>query len=83
MLLIVEPRGQRAERGLEAGKQAYADMAAFAETLQQRGLLLGVESLASDHRATRVQVRNNEQRLLDGPFGRTDPSTAAARPRAR
>ena len=30
MLLIVEPPGQRAERGLEGGKQAYAQMQAFA-----------------------------------------------------
>ncbi|MCZ4316134.1 YciI family protein [Comamonadaceae bacterium G21597-S1] len=68
LLLIVEPRDQRAERGVEAGKQVYAEMAAFAAELQQRGVLLGVESLASDAKGTRVQVRDGRVRALDGPF---------------
>jgi len=68
MLLIVEPRGQRAERGLEAGKQVYAQMLGFAETLKKRGVLLAVESLANDGSATRVQVRDGRQSLVDGPF---------------
>jgi len=68
MLLIVEPRGQRAERGLEAGQQVYARMLRFAEELKERGVLRGVESLASDARAARVQVREGRQRLVDGPF---------------
>lgn len=68
MLLIVEPRGQRAERGLEAGKRVYAQMGAFAAELQQRGVLLGVESLASDADGTRVQVREGRTRTVDGPF---------------
>ncbi|HZT56584.1 MAG TPA: dehydrogenase, partial [Burkholderiaceae bacterium] len=53
MLLILEPRGQRAERGLEAGKQVYAQMLGFAEALKQRGVLQAVESLATDATATR------------------------------
>jgi len=68
MLLIVEPRGQRAERGLEAGQQAYAQMLRFAEELKERGVLRGVESLANDARGVRVQVREGRQRLVDGPF---------------
>jgi len=52
MLLILEPRGQRAERGLEAGKQVYAQMLGFAEALKQRGVLQAVESLATDATAT-------------------------------
>ncbi|MEO8808350.1 MAG: YciI family protein [Burkholderiaceae bacterium] len=68
MLLIVEPRGQRAERGLEGGKQAYAEMQAFAESLKARGVLRGVESLASDAKAVRVQVRDARPSLMDGPF---------------
>jgi hypothetical protein len=68
MLLIVEPRGQREERGLEAGQQVYAQMLAFAEALKQRGVLLGVESLAHDRNATRVQVRGGRASLVDGPF---------------
>ncbi len=71
LLLIVEPRGQRAERGVEAGKQVYAEMGAFAADLQARGVLLGVESLASDAKGTRVQVRDGQVRALDGPFTET------------
>lgn len=68
MLLILEPPGQRAERGLEAGKQVYAQMLEFAAALKKRGLLLAVESLATDAKAARVQVRNGRQSLVDGPF---------------
>lgn len=68
MLLIAEPRGQRAERGVEEGKKVYDQMLHFAEGLKARGVLRGVESLANDDGATRVQVRDGRQRLLDGPF---------------
>lgn len=68
MLLIVEPPGQRAERGLEAGKQVYAEMLRFAEGLKARGVLRGVESLASDAQGVRVQVRDGRPSLVDGPF---------------
>ena len=43
MLLIVEPRDQRAERSVEAGKRAYAEMGAFAARLRERGVLLAIE----------------------------------------
>ncbi|WP_396331172.1 YciI family protein [Burkholderia anthina] len=68
MLLIVEPTGQRAERTLEDGQALYARMVDFAETLKARGVLRGVESLERAERATRVQVRDGEMRLVDGPF---------------
>ncbi len=68
LLLIVEPQGQRAERGLDAGRQAFADMGAFAAGLKERGVLLAVESLTTDTKGTRVQVRDGQHRLLDGPF---------------
>lgn len=68
ILLIVEPPGQRAERGLEGGKKAYAEMQAFGETLKARGLLRGVESLASDAKGVRVQVRDGRASFVDGPF---------------
>ena len=68
MLLIVEPPGQRAERGVEQGQQVYAQMLRFAEELKARGVLRGVESLASDTTGVRVQVRGGRQRLVDGPF---------------
>jgi len=68
MLLIAEPPGQRAERGVEEGKKVYAQMLRFAEDLKARGVLRGVESLAGDATAARVQVREGRQRLVDGPF---------------
>lgn len=68
MLLILEPPGQREQRGLSAGKEAYAQMLRFADDLKQRGVLRGVESLASDTRAVRVQVRGGRSSLIDGPF---------------
>lgn len=71
LLLIVEPRGQRAARSTEEGQRVYAEMGAFAAQLQERGLLGGVESLRSDAKATRVQVRDGQPRLRDGPFTET------------
>ena len=57
MLLIMEPHGQRAERGLAGGQEAYARMQRFGEGLQARGLLRASESLASTDQAVRLQVR--------------------------
>ncbi|WP_020201846.1 MULTISPECIES: YciI family protein [Cupriavidus] len=68
MLLIVEPVGQRAARTEEAGRQAYASMTQFAGRLTERGVLLGCNSLTSDARGVRVQVREGRRDLLDGPF---------------
>lgn len=68
MLLILEPVGQRQERGREAGQQVYERMLRFTEMLQQRGVLVASNSLASTKRATRLQVRDGRQQLMDGPF---------------
>ena len=68
MLLIAEPVGQRAERGVEEGQKVYAQMLRFADTLKARGVLRGVESLATDKTGVRVQVRDGRARLVDGPF---------------
>ena len=68
MLMIVEPRGQRAERTDAEGRAAYAGMLDYANRLQQRGVLRGVESLLGDDRGARVQVRNDHVRTIDGPF---------------
>lgn len=68
MLLIVEPPRQRAERGHAAGVEAYDKMLRFAAGLQERGVLRAVESLLSDAKGVRVQVRDGRQRLIDGPF---------------
>ncbi|MEH0168566.1 YciI family protein [Roseateles microcysteis] len=68
MLLIVEPVGQRQERGLEAGQQVYDRMLRFGEMLQQRGVLVAANSLASTRRATRLKVRDGRSQVIDGPF---------------
>ncbi len=66
MLLIVEPPGQREERGREAGEQVYAQMLAFAEQLQQQGQLVAAQALSSPQ--TRLQQREGRLRVVDGPF---------------
>ena len=68
MMLILEPPGQRAERGVEQGKKVYEQMADYAAELQARGVLRAVESLATDARGARVQVRDGRARVVDGPF---------------
>lgn len=68
MLLIIEPTGQRQERGLEAGKQVYDRMLAFTADLQSRGVLEASNSLASPKDSARLQVRNGQRRVIDGPF---------------
>lgn len=68
MLLIIEPAGQRQERGHAAGQQAYESMLRFTADLQERGLLEASNSLASTDRAVRLQLREGRQRLVDGPF---------------
>lgn len=68
MLLIVEPIGQREERGVEGGQLAYQQMLDFSEDLRRAGVLMTSSSLASA--ATRLQ-RNEvtaAPRVLDGPF---------------
>lgn len=68
MLLIVEPRGQRAQRSEAEGRQVYDQMVRFAGDLKSRGKLLVCESLETDTQGTRVQVREGRSRLIDGPF---------------
>jgi hypothetical protein len=68
MLLILEPHGQRAERGRADGEVVYAQMLEFADDLKARGLMLGNSSLVTDTTGVRVQVRAGKPRLLDGPF---------------
>ena len=75
MLLISEPRGQRAARTAEEGEAVYGQMLDFAATLQAQGVLLAGESLLRDDQGVRVQVRGSgrdkQARLLDGPFSET------------
>ena len=66
MLLIVEPIGQRAERGRQAGEAVYQRMLDFAAELQSEGLLLGVNSLGTP--ARRMSRRDGAVQVCDGPF---------------
>jgi hypothetical protein len=68
LLLIVEPSDQRNHRTVEDGRALYDAMSRFGESLKARGVLRAVESLASTSEAVRVQVREGERRLVDGPF---------------
>lgn len=66
MLLIVEPLGQRAERGRVAGEAAYQRMLDFAAELQAEGLLISTNSLGTA--ARRLSRRGGATEVLDGPF---------------
>jgi len=68
LLLIMEPIGQRAEHTSEASHAAYDTMIRFGETLNERGVLVAAQSLASTKEAVRVEVRDGERRFIDGPF---------------
>ena len=68
MLLIVEPLGQREERGVEGGQVAYQQMLDFTGELSRSGVLMTSSSLASA--ATRLQRPPGAatSRVLDVPF---------------
>lgn len=66
MLLIVEPVGQRAERGEVAGQAVYQRMLEFTEELKSAGVLLASSSLATQ--ATRLTMAQGGARMIDGPF---------------
>ncbi|MEO3715053.1 MULTISPECIES: YciI family protein [Roseateles] len=66
MLLILEPHGQRADRGRDAGEQVYERMLQFGAELQSRGQLLASQSLSG--RSSRVQKRDGSLSITDGPF---------------
>ena len=68
MLLIVEPVAQRRSRTEPEGREAYARMLAFGDSLRSRGLLLASQSLQSQAVAARVAVRGGQPQVLDGPF---------------
>lgn len=68
MLLIVEPVGQRQERGRELGEKVYARMLDYTAELQREGVLMNSSSLASTAEATRLQLREGRRSVVDGPF---------------
>lgn len=68
LLLIVEPRGQRAGRSAEEGRRRYGEMVAFGKELEAPGLLRASESLRPDDHAVRISAPEGRPQLLDGPF---------------
>ena len=68
MLLIMEPAGQRHERGEAVGRQLHERMLRFGDALRSRGVLVSSQSLRSDDTGVRVQVRDGKSTLIDGPF---------------
>ena len=71
VLFMVEPVGQRQSRSEAEGREAYAKMEHWAESLQRRGLLIAAQSLRSQSSASRLQVRAGHTHVLDGPFPET------------
>ena len=68
LMLILEPRGQREDRGAGAGRDAYEDMVRYARELQQRGILVATEALRHDQYGARLTVRGGKSAVVDGPF---------------
>lgn len=68
MLLILEPRGQRAMRSPEEGQEAWNSMNRFADDLKARDILKAVASLKPDTQGSRLQMRGDKSTIVDGPF---------------
>lgn len=68
MLLIVEPTEQREERGEVAGRAVYDRMLKYRAELQSRGQLIAAESLSPVKKGVRLEKRDGQTRLIDGPF---------------
>ena len=66
MLLIVEPPGQRHERGREAGQAVYDRMLEYTRSLKERGVLIATNSLKSA--GARLTIREGRSTVVDGPF---------------
>jgi len=68
MLLIMEPRGQRAERSDAEGRDVYQRMLDYSAQLSARGVLRASQSLKTDTEGARIRVRDGKRTVLDGPF---------------
>ena len=68
LLLILEPRGQRATRTDAEGRAVFDRMLQSAASLKSRGILRAAESLRSDDDASRIRVRDGRSEVVDGPF---------------
>jgi hypothetical protein len=68
LLLMIEDPLQRGTRTEAEGREVYARMVAWSESLAARGLLRASESLQGQRGAARVTVRDGRARVVDGPF---------------
>lgn len=68
MLLILEDPAQRGTRTRAEGEAVFQRMVDFSRELKEQDKLLAVESLASQQKGARVQVRGGKAQVLDGPF---------------
>lgn len=68
MLLILEDPAQRGTRTRAEGEAVFQRMVDFSRELKNQDKLLAVESLASQQKGARVQVRSGKAQVLDGPF---------------
>lgn len=66
LLLIVEPPGQRQDRGPDAGRAVYERMLRYTDSLKARGVLLATNSLKSE--GARLTLRGGKRIVVDGPF---------------
>lgn len=66
LLLIVEPTGQRRDRGPEAGRAVFEQMLRYTDSLKARGVLMATNSLKSA--GARLTVRGGKRIVVDGPF---------------
>ena len=71
VLFMVEPVGQRQSRTEVEGREAYARMERWAQSLHERGVLIAAQSLRSQSSASRLQIRAGRTQVLDGPFPET------------
>ena len=71
VLFMVEPVGQRQSRTEAEGREAYARMERWAQSLHERGVLIAAQSLRSQSSASRLQIRAGRTQVLDGPFPET------------
>jgi hypothetical protein len=68
MLLIMEPPERRKNRAPEQRQAEREAMLQFQQSLRDRGVHLGSESLRSLSDGVRVEARNGKSDPVDGPF---------------
>ncbi|MFY1828331.1 YciI family protein [Myxococcus fulvus] len=68
MLLVMEESKRKRSRTPEEGRREMERMVGFVQDLQARGLWKGSDSLRSVSEGVRIEVRDYQRTLRDGPF---------------